>query len=1275
MDEDEELLVEIADVEYKTQYTLHPRETLLQLLREEPSIYKRCIFTLKGYNLAICTTLQNEQSESTKIAIKGRQNCGICFDGDEVVVKLVLLDRSFVIGVLKHHRFYSSYKFVCRFDPWGDKMMKPIDGMVHQVRIHNLDVLESIKLQGGMDDVHMVKFLKWKSNCLAPLGSISNTTSDLLNTFQAQLDSLYQFEPDEGGKNDKTESLNDRMDIECASENRRHFDGAISIDNENCHFQDDAFTVQYKEICLDNGQETYMYIIGVHVADVSHYVQKEDLIDRRASKIGGTYYKGCGTAHRYMLPDCFRKKCALRWSDEKKLALSVEFVIFPDKTVKFIEVCKSTVCVVRNYKFDEVQSIIDNNLQQRPNRRVFLAPNVTQNEVLKIEYLLKASNILHSKRLGDAKYYCKENKGPDDALRLVEEISLEANRQIAQYLSECTTLNTCVPYRSQQAPTEENILNWCKQNKSILPISFYFLTYFVIESKEVHYHLYKELNKLPIAFQYKNCEVLLKQSTSNSLQTALADNYSLKDLLILIETENTHPQFNLAIRRWFGIQNKAEFCNQPMDIGHYQLQFDRYVQFTSPLRRHMDLVIHRLVKWSLSCETSPPPYTSDEIKNLCIAMNPKNENRKRYKEDSKVVEFVDSNKNVGWNECIVEEFDESGLYLCISKLKEKSFQIEYRHLMLSEKPIIKKLSSAEDECEHDLSNSEIETDYDDDNFARGRGVNREHKKFNDNISLLLSWERRLYDTRESRHPSARTTRKKPDCREPLQQVDNPRSPPGTVSGRQPELPMASVETGSSIISKAASMDRVDTDSASAWILSGKSKSTPPVSSKKRQSKTIKKRAKKNKKKQKRNTECQSDEYATANENSDENNKYVTAEEDTDDDDDDLDNIPHLKYVEYDNVFGTKTEAIDSDVSTNKRRDDEFHVKGTANSTLHANNVNSFLSTKSLFDAESGELHQEAIPEIEIKTFLDPHVYRPSVSTKTWKKLRCAIMSKASDTTIKNIVKSMVGAKHHCSLNQNITYKSTVTSEMVRHEQFKEQHVKFSLNVEPGMLMRIQLGSPRLKLRMEHMDKIEYPIELVSLTNEKQFCNDVNFCILHRKHSLKCFATNHSGSMIKTQYSDIEIYKDDWLPILAMEAAMNAANCSETVVCSNISITFKTDERGLIKGTMKLDRDFCEQRKIILNSTKEKKFTSNTETDVNKKIYIDDYICVRSPGGHSSARISLYHGNLISYKSCEENSRKIILKFEINHQSSKQSLSFWKSKGSTVEFLQKAIPDR
>ena len=342
------------------------------------------------------------------------------------------------------------------------------------------------------------------------------------------------------------EKAADRIPAEITPEEiarREDFRGVttFTIDPKDAKDFDDALSIRK----LDNG----LWEIGVHIADVSHYVAEGSIIDKEAEKRATSVYLVDRTIP--MLPERLCNfLCSLR-PNEEKLAYSVIFEMNDKAEVVNSRIVHTVIYSDRRFTYEEAQNIIET------------GEGDYKEEVLKMDQLAK---LLRQKRFAagainfdryEVKFeidekgkpisvYFKESK---DANKLVEEFMLLANRTVAEYVGRVPKGKKAkvFPYRIHDLPDPEKLDN---------------LAQFIAR------------------FGYKLRTSGTKTDISKSINHLLDDVHGKKEEN-LIET--------VSIRA----MQKARYSTH--NIGHYGLAFDYYSHFTSPIRRFPDLMVHRLL--------------------------------------------------------------------------------------------------------------------------------------------------------------------------------------------------------------------------------------------------------------------------------------------------------------------------------------------------------------------------------------------------------------------------------------------------------------------------------------------------------------------------------------------------------------------------------------------------------------------------------------------------------------------------------------------------------
>lgn len=328
----------------------------------------------------------------------------------------------------------------------------------------------------------------------------------------------------------------------------------FTIDPHDAKDFDDALSIQQ----LKNGN----WEIGVHIADVSYYIQPNDIIDLEAQERATSVYLVDRVIP--MLPEVLSNKlCSLR-PQEEKLCFSVVFEIDKTGTIKNEWFGKTIILSDYRFTYEEAQSIIEKQKGLFSNELTILDSLSKKMRSVRMDSGAFSFERAETKFILDEKgapinIYLKESK---DAHKLVEEFMLLANKRVAEFIGK---KNLPFVYRVHDDPDPEK------------------LNIFSDFLKKFGYHL----------------EVNNSRKIASSMNKLLADIQG-KDEANMIET--------LAIRT----MAKASYTIE--NIGHYGLAFTYYTHFTSPIRRYADIMVHRLLNKYLINENVS---SLEKIEKLC----------------------------------------------------------------------------------------------------------------------------------------------------------------------------------------------------------------------------------------------------------------------------------------------------------------------------------------------------------------------------------------------------------------------------------------------------------------------------------------------------------------------------------------------------------------------------------------------------------------------------------------------------------------------------------
>jgi ribonuclease R len=314
----------------------------------------------------------------------------------------------------------------------------------------------------------------------------------------------------------------------------------ITIDPVDAKDFDDA--ISFRE--LKNGN----YEIGIHIADVSHYLETETALDKEAYGKATSVY--LPDRVNPMLPEHISNfLCSLR-PKEDKLTFSAVFQMTPKGEVKQYWLGKTVIHSDHRFTYEEVQDIIEtkagthakevlilNELGQKFRKRRFNhgAINFSSTEVrFKLDEKGDPIGIM-----------VKESK---ESHQLVEEFMLLANRTVAENVSKLKINGKPLPfpYRTHDDPDEEKLVPFA-------------------------------------AFAKKFGH---KFDTSSPEAIAVSFNQLLKDV---------HGRPEQHVLEQLGIRTMAKAKYTTENVGHYGLGFEHYCHFTSPIRRYPDVMVHRIL--------------------------------------------------------------------------------------------------------------------------------------------------------------------------------------------------------------------------------------------------------------------------------------------------------------------------------------------------------------------------------------------------------------------------------------------------------------------------------------------------------------------------------------------------------------------------------------------------------------------------------------------------------------------------------------------------------
>lgn len=437
-----------------------------------------------------------------------------------------------------------------------DKESVPIDFFI--------PIEKTLKANNG--DKVIVKFDEWPEHSRNPFGEVievlgkpGENNVEMLSILAAN-DFPLSFPKHVEKEAAKIKNIVSKEEIKKRKDYRPIF--TCTIDPVDAKDFDDALSIQK----MKNGN----WEVGIHIADVSHYVTPGSAIDKEAYTRATSIYLVDRVIP--MLPEQLSNLvCSLR-PNEEKLSFSAIFELDEDAKVHNQWFGRTVINSNRRFTYEEVQEIIEGKDGDFKDEILQLHTLATK---LRDERFRKGSINFHSE---EVRFKLDENGKPIGAYikeqkeshKLVEDFMLLANRKVAEHVGMAKKGNKqkskTFVYRIHDTPNDEKLQTFSE---------------FI---RKLGYRI----------------SLVSRKSLVNSLNKLFEDIRG-KGEEHMIET--------IAIRT----MSKAVYSTQ--NIGHYGLSFKYYTHFTSPIRRYPDLMVHRLLQRYLE---NKPSVNAEEYEEYCI---------------------------------------------------------------------------------------------------------------------------------------------------------------------------------------------------------------------------------------------------------------------------------------------------------------------------------------------------------------------------------------------------------------------------------------------------------------------------------------------------------------------------------------------------------------------------------------------------------------------------------------------------------------------------------
>jgi len=488
------------------------------------------------------------------------------------------------------------------------------------------------KLKNGKDgDKAVVKIVEWPAQANNPVG----TVIDILGRTGENNAEMHAILAEYGLPYKYPEAVERAADLIPGDIPQQELESRLDMRGVTTFTIDPADAKDFDDALSIRPLKEGLWEVGVHIADVTHYVAEGNIIDKEAYRRATSVYLVDRTIP--MLPERLcNDLCSLR-PDEDKLAYSVIFHLNDRAEVKKHRIVRTIIRSQRRFTYEEAQEIIEKGGDR---------PTQPQGEDLLAEAILTLNHL--AKQLTEKRFaagainfdrievrfnideqgkptgvYFKESK---EANKLIEEFMLLANRTVAEEIGRVPKNKKAkvFPYRIHDLPDPEKLDN---------------LKHFIAR------------------FGYKLRSGGTKGELNRSINKLLTDVHG-------------RAEQNLIEMVSLKTMQKAKYSTH--NIGHYGLAFDYYTHFTSPIRRYPDMMVHRLLTRYLDGGRTVQQQKYEEMCEHSSAMEQLAASAERSSIKYKQVEFM--SEHIGQVfDGVVSGVTDWGLYVEIEENKCEGF--------------------------------------------------------------------------------------------------------------------------------------------------------------------------------------------------------------------------------------------------------------------------------------------------------------------------------------------------------------------------------------------------------------------------------------------------------------------------------------------------------------------------------------------------------------------------------------------------------------------------